>query len=174
MLSSSRCSISDLLVWLPHQGCYLRYMTVCWPFLWLEFLCVFLYVWNPFLLRGFQYLSNFPQNCKFQWCFIYISSFLISHGWIRDFATLMMCLDKPFSSCSLPLFMGKPPLFLLWSFTAGAHFPGRTLEFQSRVPLGGFQLHCLFCRRFAFQACQLVSDKSVAYILAVLYYMLAL
>lgn len=80
----------------------------------------------------------------------------------------MICLDKPLTPYSLPfLLMGKTPLFLLWSFTVSARFPSWTLDFQSCVPLPvfpGFQLQCLFSRHLAFQSCQLVSNKSVAYI----------
>lgn len=41
MLSSSHCWVSDLLVRLLHQLCYLHdTLIVCWPFLWLDFFCV--------------------------------------------------------------------------------------------------------------------------------------
>lgn len=113
VLSSSCCCLSDLLV----HGSLTGFVTstilrfLCRPFFLFEF-CVLPCVWNALLLRVFQYLSSFLQKCKFECRFIYLSSFLVSHIWILSFATPVICLDKPFTPCSLPLLlMGKDHYF---------------------------------------------------------------
>lgn len=113
VLSGSCCCISDLLV----HSSFTLFVTctilrfLCRPFLSFE-LWVCFYVSQMHFCLVFQCLSSFLQKCKFECCFIYLSSFLVSHSWILSFATPMICLDKPFTPCSLLLLpMGKDHYF---------------------------------------------------------------
>lgn len=169
MLSCSHCCVSDLLVRLPHQVRYLLdTLIVCWPFLQLDFCGCCSVSKIHFCSEGFSTSLIFCGTANLN---VVSSTSLPSSLVIAGFWALQPWDDLPgqaFHSIQpSPSPYGKNPLFLLCSFTVGAHFPGWTLDFQSHMPLPvfpGFQMQSLFSRHLAFQACQLVSNKSVAYI----------
>lgn len=135
MLSSSCCCVSDLLVQLPRRVCYLHNtLMVCWPFLQLGvfFFCVCFCVSKIyFCSEGFNTSVIFCRTANLN---VVSSASLPSLLVIAGFWALQprwsawtsLSLHTAFSFSSW-----ENPLYLLWSFTVGAHFPGRTLDFQS-------------------------------------------
>lgn len=112
MLSSSRCCVSDLLVRLPHQVCYLHdTLMVCWPFLRHDF-CVCFYVSKiHFCSEGFNTLEilcrtanlNVVSSTAFPSSLV-IAGFWALQPWWSVWTSLALHTAIPFSSWEKPLY----------------------------------------------------------------------